>query len=95
LDDWVNGFLKPVIGNMFKITKHGGYFIMNISNIKISNKIYDLETITKEHCNKIGFTFVETIGMKMGRTFGTIKRDENGNAIDKEKFEPVFVFTKK
>jgi hypothetical protein len=30
----------------------------------------------------------------MGKTFGTIKRDKDGNIINKEKFEPIFVFKK-
>jgi SAM-dependent methyltransferase len=94
LDAWIDGFLKKVIENMYKITKPGGYFIINIADIKINGKIHDLETVTKEHSEKCGFTFVETVKMKMGKTFGTIKRDKDGNIINKEKFEPIFVFKK-
>ena len=94
LDSWINGFLKPVISNMYKITKPGGYFIINIADIKINGKIHDLETVTKEYSKECGFTFVELVKMKMGRTFGTIKRDKDGKPIDSEKYEPVFVFKK-
>jgi len=94
LDSWINGFLKHVINNMYKITKPGGYFIINIADIKINGKIHDLETVTKEYSNECGFTFVELVKMKMGKTFGTIKRDKDGKPIDSEKYEPVFVFKK-
>jgi 16S rRNA G966 N2-methylase RsmD len=83
--DWVKGFLKRSFEIVYKKLKKNAYMIINIANVKIEGKMYDLENATIQSALDIGFKYIQRKEMVMTSTPGTGRR---------YKTEPVFVFQK-
>lgn len=77
---WRDGFLKPMIQRNYRWVKEGGYFIINVANVKTYP---DLENDVVALCKEAGFEYVKTYQMTL-----------SGLLTGKKKFEPIFVFQK-
>lgn len=80
-EEWREKFLKVLIEKCHKYLKSGGYFIINIANVKTYN---DLESDTIKLANDLNFEYIKTYQMSL-------------SALMKKgfKYEPIFVFRKK
>ena len=82
---WLKGFLKPFIEKSVSYLKEGGYFIVNIDNIRIAKKEYcvanDFVEMTQANTS---LEHVETLWMTHNNRY----RNEIAG-------EPIFVFRKK
>ena len=80
-DTWGSGFLKRTFRNCYHGLKPGGYMLINIAN---TPKYKDLEEITIDYANQVGFYHIDTIQLILSAVMGAgYKR------------EPIFVFQKK
>jgi len=84
-NDWVDGFLKRSFKIVYKKLKRNSYMIINIANVKIGGKEYDLENATVQCALDAGFEYLQRKEMMMSSAPGTGRR---------YKTEPVFVFKK-
>ena len=82
-EEWRNGFLKPFVEKSFKCLKNGGVFAVNIDDVIINHKKYDLCDDLKKLAEDAGFVFKERLFMK--------SRNRYVNTLSGE---PIFVFTK-
>ena len=80
-DTWGYGFLKRTFRNCYHGLKPGGYMLINIAN---TPKYKDLEEMTIDYANQVGFYHIDTIQLILSSVMGAgYKR------------EPIFVFQKK
>ena len=79
-ESWKIGFLTKIIENNYKFIKRGGYFIINIANVKTYK---DLETDTIEICKSVGFELIRTYKMSLSALMSK-----------GFKYEPIFIFKK-
>jgi 16S rRNA G966 N2-methylase RsmD len=77
---WEEGFLKPTIFRCWEALCYGGYFIINVANVRTH---HTLEQNTVRYALKQGFKHVETYKMRLSKLHG-----------DGWKTEPIFVFKK-
>ena len=84
-DDWVNSFLKESFKIVYKKLKNNSYMIINIADITLHNKKYDLENATVQTALDVGFQYLQRKQMMMTSTPGTGR---------KYKTEGVFIFKK-
>lgn len=84
-DRWKEGFLKPFIEKSRSFLKNGGFFIVNIDNIRISKRNYPVADDFFRLVEQLGgFDFVETLWMI-----------HNDRYTGKKDGEPIFVFKKR
>lgn len=79
-EEWRDGFLRKLIENNYDWVKKGGYFIINIANVK---SYKDLEDDTLKIAKAVGFKLQTTHKMLLSSLM-------SGGY----KFEPIFVFKK-
>lgn len=58
-EEWISGFLQPMIEFQYNSLKDGSLNIINIADVKIKNKTYPLKEPTIEIAEKIGFKLQE------------------------------------
>jgi SAM-dependent methyltransferase len=80
-EKWRDGFLTPLIVNSHRYLKDGGYFIINVANVKTYPT---LEEDVVNLAENNGFILVKTYKMRLSKLMGS-----------GYKFEPIFVFVKK
>ena len=80
-EKWRDGFLTPLIVNSHRYLKDGGYFIINVANVKTYPTLEEDVVNLAEHN---GFILVKTYKMRLSKLMGS-----------GYKFEPIFVFVKK
>lgn len=97
-NSWVDGFLRPTLETSVKCLKSNRYLLWNIANIKVRDKIIDLEEATLKICEELGLEYRGKIKMLMTPMKG-LNPDKLQNSVYFEekyhKYEPVFVFLKK
>ena len=82
---WLKGFLKPFIEKSVSYLKDGGYFIVNIDNIRIAKK---------EYC--VANDFVEMVRANTSLEHAeTLWMTHNNRYRNEISGEPIFVFRKK
>lgn len=81
--DWLNGFLLPFVQKCFNCLKLGGFFIVNIDNVKIGNNEYLLQNDLLKLSKEQGFVLKETLFLKSRNRY-----------TGKDGGEPIFVFVK-
>ena len=59
-EQWLQGFLKPVIKKSFDVLKSGSYFVWNIEDVILKTKKYPLVEPSIEFGKEIGFEYVRT-----------------------------------
>jgi len=79
-EEWRDGFLTEMIQRNYRWLKEGGYFIINVANVKTYP---ELENDTVALCKAAGFEYVKTYKMTL-----------SGLLTGEKKFEPIFVFRK-
>ena len=79
-EEWRDGFLNEMIQRNYRWLKEGGYFIINVANVKTYP---ELENDTVALCKAAGFEYVKTYKMTL-----------SGLLTGEKKFEPIFVFRK-
>ena len=97
--DWLGNFLFNTFKIGFEMVKDGGYCLVNISDVSIKNKQFELELDTINMLEKIGWKYEFQIGMKMNRFIGLsteniVNRVYDENKETYMKVEPVLVFKK-
>jgi 16S rRNA G966 N2-methylase RsmD len=80
-ESWVEGFLKPMLKNSFKLLKKGKYAVFNIANVP---SFVNLEEVLIQKALEVGFIQKDTIYL----TLSCFKKGA------KFKYEPIFVFQK-
>lgn len=89
IEDWYEGYVRPTIKNIFKMTRTGGKYAVNIADFKVgSNKVSFVDRwlrISEEE----GFTFEKYISMKLQARRG-VGHTEN----ERSKQEGIYVFSK-
>lgn len=97
-NSWVDGFLRPTLETSVKCLKSNRYLLWNIANIKVGNKVINLEEATLKICEELGLEYRGKIKMLMTAMKG-LKADKLENSVYFEekyhKYEPIFVFLKK
>lgn len=80
-EEWINGFLTPMIENSLSVLKDGGYFIINIANTKTAKGLEnDFLEIMKSFNVKLQRAFKMSLSMQ--------------HSGGKFKYEPIFVYIK-
>jgi hypothetical protein len=59
-NEWINGYWRGTVSNIDKYLISGGYFLLNMKNIKKHNTLDDMSNIIREK----GFEFVENLELK-------------------------------
>jgi hypothetical protein len=85
-DAWREGFLKPMLRLQFESLKPGGHSVINVDDVTINRRRYEVARWTTDLAAEVGFELVETERLKMPQLWGSI----NGFDVS----EPVFVFKK-
>ena len=97
--DWLGTFLFTTFKIGFEMVKDGGYCLVNISDISIKNKHFELELDTINVLEEIGWKYQFQVGMKMNRFIGLDAKKIVNRVYDEKKdsyikVEPVLVFKK-
>ena len=99
-DDWLNEYLQPTLSTCYEVLKPERYCIINISDIKSSDKnFHPLEQDTISRAIKLGFSYEGKIGMCMTRSIGLNPTNTKNYWLDMKtqttyKVEPILVFKK-
>ncbi len=80
MESWRDNFLKVIIEKNYRLVKDGGYFIINVANVKTYNT---LEEDTVRIAKESGFKYIKTYKMLLSSLMST-----------GHKYEPIFVFKK-
>ena len=82
-EEWVKGFLQPLIEKSYAYLKKGKYFAINVHGEKLIKEI-------KQLCEARGFILEDTLHMRLSRMPG------RGINKTKTKFktEPIFIWKK-
>ena len=59
-ENWINGYWKSTVDNIYDYLIEGGYFLLNMKNIKNHNTLDDMSEVI----DKKGFIFVENLELK-------------------------------
>tara|TARA_R110000782_G_C14776969_1_gene409611 strand:+ start:190 stop:1176 length:987 start_codon:yes stop_codon:yes gene_type:complete len=59
-NEWINGYWRGTVINIDRYLVSGGYFLLNMKNIKKHNTLNDMSNVIKEN----GFQFVENLELK-------------------------------
>lgn len=91
IKDWLEGYVKGTIQNIYKALKKGAYYAVNIADFKVGNEqvkfVDEWINLSKEN----GFEFIKEIPVKMG------KSRPNSNSISGvyvPKDECIYLFKK-
>lgn len=76
-NEWIDGYWKNTVNNIDNYLIKGGYFLLNMKNIKKHNTLDDMCEIIK---NK-GFVFVENLELKNINRIILKKNNKNSNEI--------------
>jgi hypothetical protein len=60
-DDWINGFLKPMISKQYKVLKKDCYNLINIEDVNINGKKKELVKPSIEIAESLGFKHIENL----------------------------------
>ena len=96
----LNGYLEPTLSTCYEVLKPERYCIINISDIKSSDKNFQpLEQDTISRAIKLGFSYEGKIGMCMTRAIGLNPTNTKNYWLDMKtqttyKVEPILVFKK-
>jgi 16S rRNA G966 N2-methylase RsmD len=86
IEDWRKGFLEASFKIIQRKLKKGRLLLVNIANVKIKGKVYDLENLTIDTGKKVGFDYKGYKIMEMSRIPGLSRKFKN---------EKIFIFQNK
>ncbi|MDQ3803254.1 MAG: hypothetical protein M3416_05305 [Acidobacteriota bacterium] len=84
-EEWLGGFLQPVLRGCRRVLRSGGYLVINIADVNGYRLTDDALRLASRY-----FTLVRTLRLRLGRK--PYLRSQTGGAF---KYEPVFVFKKR
>ncbi len=93
LDEWFSGYVAPTMQNIYKGLNKDGMFATNIADYKTYGQKEPVEVVERwiENAERIGFKHVGTIKMMLNTRPGV----GNDKLAGREKFEGVYIFSKK
>lgn len=93
LDQWFDGYVSPTMENIYKGLNSDGIFATNIADYKTYGQKEPIEVVDRwiETAEKHGFSHQGTIKMLLNTRPGVGNQKKEG----REKFEGVYVFSKK
>jgi len=93
LDEWFSGYVAPTMQNIYKGLNKDGIFATNIADYKTYGQKEPVEVVERwiENAERIGFKHVGTIKMMLNTRPGV----GNDKLAGREKFEGVYIFSKK
>jgi len=86
-DEWVKNFLEKMIVLQHKALKKNCYNLINVADVKIKGKTYNLVSSTIQVAERVGFSHEKTENYELNHRFGV---EEKGIAT-----EPLLIFKKK
>lgn len=103
-EGWRDGFLYETLKTAYEWLRPGGHLAWNISDVLFGKDMLPLVQDSKDICEKLGFTYIETMKLSLAQMPG-------GNRIDTEtglpkskyyyktngmflKYEPIMIFRK-
>lgn len=89
-DSWIDGFLKPMIEKNFSVLKSGGAFILNIEDVKVKGKSFDLVEPSIELSKNQGFSYQGIKEFPLGSRIFM----KDGEKNIEESSESVLIFKK-
>lgn len=90
-EDWINGFLKPMLKKQFDVLKKGSINIVNIEDVKIGSTEFKLVEPTIEIAKQIGFSHEGNESFALpSRTF-----IRDGAKVTEDSAESVIILKKK
>lgn len=84
-EDWLKGFLKPMMKKVRESLNPKGIMALNIADVKIGKNRYPLAKDTVRIAQHVGFKLIEQLEVAF---FGF------GKGLAKQKTEPIFIFRK-
>ena len=99
-NDWLDGFMKPMIKNCWDFLKPNSHMILNVADVKMGDKNFiPLEQNTVEISLRQGFKYQGKIDMVMSKMVGVNSQNVKNNYFDMSskrtyKTEPILVFKK-
>lgn len=91
INDWIEGYVRPTIKNIYNMLKHDRYYAVNIADFKIGNNNINYVDKWIDISIQEGFEFKEQLYMTLQARRGN-GHDESNN---RSKKEGIFVFYKK
>ena len=91
LDDWFDGYVASTIKNVYNSINDDGVFATNIADYKIGKENFEIVDRWIETSELLGFKHVDTIKMKLNTRPGV----GNDKLTGREKYEGIYVFTKR
>ena len=96
---WKNKFLKQTMSTCYEYLKPNRNLLLNISDIKLNNRVVPLEQDTISIAIDLGFKYVGKIGMVMTRMIGLQPKNLKNSWFDETtmtdyKVEPILIFEK-
>lgn len=76
-NEWIDGYWRNTVINIDKYLVSGGYFLLNMKNIKKHNTLDDMSNVIKEY----GFEFVENLELKNINRIFLKQNDKNTNEV--------------
>lgn len=68
IEDWINGYVKGTIQNLYKALKDGGLYAVNIADFKVGNKQIKFVDEWIRLSQENGFELIKEIPVKMGKS---------------------------
>ena len=91
LDEWIKGFVKPTILNIYNGLKRGRYYGVNINDFNIGKKRIKYVEKWIEISKEIGFEFVEKIELGIQTRTGNGFKKDGANI---KRSEGIYIFKK-
>jgi len=91
LDDWFEGYVAPTMQNIHKGLNTDGVFATNIADYKTPKEEFKVVDRWISTAEQLGFKHTETVKMMLNTRPGV----GNGKQEGVEKFEGIYVFTKR
>jgi hypothetical protein len=74
-EEWKTGFLDKMMLYQYSCLKHGSYSVVNIADVTIRNKIYNLVDWCKDSAARAGFIFEGTDTLNLQKRIGSGHED--------------------
>jgi hypothetical protein len=88
IEEWENGFLRPMLAGCFRVLRPGAFACVNIADVKLGQRVFPLEEMTRHAAHDAGFQLSATEQLEFSPHFGQGQQDEE------VKTEPMFIFRK-
>lgn len=91
IKDWLNGYVKDTIKNIYKALKPNAYYAVNIADFKVGNEQVKFVDEWIRLSEENGFKCIKTIPVKMGKARPNSQSEKN---VYVPKDESIYLFKK-